>query len=236
MAHAVAALVLTTLAGCSLAGRTVGSFVDDKALTAAVKLNVAKLHPSALKRVNVDVYENTVYLSGFVERPIEKSDAEIAARRTDGVKQVVNDLVVRGGEDATAGASGTPVTASTATPLTTMPSTATPSSVTPSTTAPSTGPPRGSVRRTIPGVARMAPAWPGGPDHAFDKDGKVVATINTLSAQDLAESNIRNLPADGRLIDHVSVYALVGRGVVPGPRYAVVLWHVNEAAAATLLR
>jgi hyperosmotically inducible protein len=231
MAHAVAALVLTTLAGCSLAGRTVGSFVDDKALTAAVKLNVATLHPSALKRVNVDVYENTVYLSGFVERPIEKSDAEIAARRTDGVKQVVNDLVVRGGEDATTASSATPVAAST-----TMPSTATPSSVTPSTTAPTTGPPRGSVRRTIPGVVRMAPAWPGGPDHAFDKDGKVVATIYTLSAQDLAESNIRNLPADGRLIDHVSVYALVGRGVVPGPRYAVVLWHVNEAAAAALLR
>jgi hypothetical protein len=92
------------------------------------------------------------------------------------------------------------------------------------------------MRRAIPGVVRRAPAWPGGPDHAFDKDGKVVATIYTVSAQDLAESDIRTLPADGRLIDHVSVYALVDRGIVPGPRYAVVLWHVNEAAAAALLR
>ena len=214
MARAVAALMLMTLAGCSLAGRTVGSFVDDKTLTAKVKLNLAKLHPSALKRVNVDVYENTVYLSGFVEQSIEKSDAEIAARRTDGVKQVINDLVVRG-EDTTPATSPT---------------------LAASTSATSTGPPGGQLRRAIPGVVRRAPAWPGGPDHAFDKDGKVVATIYTVSAQDLAETDIKNLPADGRLIDHVSVYALVDRGVVPGPRYAIVLWHVNEAAAAALLR
>jgi hyperosmotically inducible periplasmic protein len=205
MARVVAALIVSMLAGCSLAGRTVGTFVDDKTLTAAVKLHIAGEHPSAIKRVNVDVFEGTVYLSGFVERAIEKSDAEIAARRTEGVKQVVNDLVVRGeGESAAA--------------------------------APAPPRPRAPVRAAIPGVARVAAAWPGGPDHAFDKDGRVVATIYTLAAQDLAEADLRNLPTDGRLIDHVSVYALVNRGVVPGPRYGVVLWHVNEAAAAALLR
>ena len=203
MASAVAALGLLMLTGCSLAGRTVGTFVDDKALVAAVKLKVVGEHPSHIKRVNVDAYEGTIYLSGFVERPIEKSDAEIAARRTEGVKQVVNDIVVRGSEQVVAAAPAVP---------------------------------QRPVRRMIPGVARVAPARPGGPDHAFDKDGRVVATIYTLSAQDLNESDIRTLPADGRLIDHVSVYALVDRGVVPGPRYAVVLWHVNEAAAAALLR
>ena len=205
MAGVVAALIVSMLAGCSLAGRTIGTFVDDKTLTAAVKLHIAGQHPSAIKRVNVDVFEGTVYLSGFVERAIEKSDAEIAARRTEGVKQVVNDLVVRGDDEAVAAAPAPP-------------------------------PRRAPVRAAIPGVTRVAPAWPGGPDHAFDKDGRVVATLYTLSAQDLAEADIRNLPTDGRLIDHVSVYALVNRGVVPGPRYAVVLWHVNEAAAAALLR
>ena len=204
MACAVAALGLLLLTGCSLAGRTVGTFVDDKALIAAVKIKVVGEHPSHIKRVNVDAYDGTIYLSGFVERPIEKSDAEIAARRTEGVKQVVNDIVVRGSEQVVAAAPAPP--------------------------------PRTPVRRMIPGVTRVAPAQPGGPDHAFDKDGRVVATIYTLSAQDLNESDIRTLPADGRLIDHVSVYALVDRGVVPGPRYAVVLWHVHEAAAAALLR
>jgi hypothetical protein len=220
-ASAVVALLSVWLTGCSLAGRSLGSFVDDKALTAAVKLRVAAAHPSAIKRVNVDVYENTVYLSGFVERPIEKSDAEIAARRTDGVRQVINDIVVRG-ESPTATAAATPTASAAVAP-------------TASTVTVPTPRPRGTVRRVIPGVARVAPAWPGGPDHAFDKDGKVVATIYTVSAQDLAESDIRTLPADGRLIDHVSVYALVDRRV-PGPRYAIVLWHVNEATAAALLR
>jgi len=204
MVSAVAALGLLLLAGCSLAGRTVDTFVDDKALIAAVKIKVVGEHPSHIKRVNVDAYDGTIYLSGFVERPIEKSDAEIAARRTEGVKQVVNDIVVRGSEPAVAAAPAAPQ--------------------------------RTPVRRMIPGVTRVAPARPGGPDHAFDKDGRVVATIYTLSAQDLNEADIRTLPADGRLIDHVSVYALVDRGIVPGPRYAVVLWHVNEAAAAALLR
>ena len=108
MASAVAALGLLLLAGCSLAGRTVGTFVDDKALIAAVKIKVVGEHPSHIKRVNVDAYEGTVYLSGFVERPIEKSDAEIAARRTEGVKQVVNDIVVRGSEQAVAAAPAAP--------------------------------------------------------------------------------------------------------------------------------
>jgi hypothetical protein len=184
--------------------------------------------------VNVDVYENTVYLSGYVKQPIEKSDAEIAARKTEGVKQVVNDIVVRGDEQ-TAGAPPAAVSSTVAPAASASASAASASAGSAAASAPAT-PPRGQVRRTIPGVARVAPAWPGGPDHAFDKDGKVVATIYTVSAQDLAESNIRNLPVDGRLIDHVSVYALIDRGVVPGPRYAVVLWHVNEAAAAALLR
>jgi hypothetical protein len=231
MARAVAALMLTMLAGCSLAGRTIGSFVDDKTLTAKVKLHVAAEHPSALKRVNVDVYENTVYLSGYVKQPIEKSDAEIAARKTEGVKQVINDIVVRGDEQIP----GAPPAAAVSSTVTPAAGASASDASASAASAPAT-PPRGQVRRTIPGVARVAPAWPGGPDHAFDKDGKVVATIYTVSAQDLAESNIRNLPVDGRLIDHVSVYALVDRGVVPGPRYAVVLWHVNEAAAAALLR
>jgi osmotically-inducible protein OsmY len=104
MASAVAALGLLMLSGCSLAGRTVGTYVDDKALIAAVKLRVAGEHPSHLKRVNVDAYDGTIYLSGFVERPIEKSDAEIAARRTEGVRQVVNDIVVRGSKEVLAAA------------------------------------------------------------------------------------------------------------------------------------
>jgi hypothetical protein len=109
---------------------------------------VAGEHPSHLKRVNVDAYDGTIYLSGFVERPIEKSDAEIAACTMEGVRKVVNDIVVGSREEVVAAA---PVP-----------------------------PPRTPVRGTIPGATKVAPTWSGGPDHAFDKDGRVVATIYTV--------------------------------------------------------
>ena len=63
------------LSGCALAGRTFGRYVDDKTLTGSVKMSLATLHVSHLKRVNVDVYDGTVYLSGIVNTPAEKSDA-----------------------------------------------------------------------------------------------------------------------------------------------------------------
>lgn len=102
-AQVVAAVLALTLAGgCSLAGRTFGGYVDDKALVGAVKLRLAREHLSHLTRVNVDVFEGTVYLSGTVDTPQQKSDAEIAARRAKGVELVVNDLVVRGQEPVSA--------------------------------------------------------------------------------------------------------------------------------------
>lgn len=95
-AHLTAALaVILLVSGCALAGRTFGGYVDDTSITGGVKMRMASVHLSHLRRVNVDVYGGVVYLTGLVKTPEEKSDAEIAAWRTDGVEQVVNDIVVR---------------------------------------------------------------------------------------------------------------------------------------------
>jgi hypothetical protein len=88
-------LCLLSASGCSLAGRTFGRYVDDKALTGAVKLKLAAQQPATVARINVDTYEGVVYLSGTTQSEEEKSYAEIAARRVEGVLQVVNDLRVR---------------------------------------------------------------------------------------------------------------------------------------------
>jgi hypothetical protein len=90
-------LLLSALfaSGCSLAGRTFGRYVDDKALTGAVKLRLAAQHPASVARVNVDTYEGVVYLSGTAQSEEQKSYAEIAARRVEGVLEVVNDVRVR---------------------------------------------------------------------------------------------------------------------------------------------
>lgn len=89
-------LCLLSVSGCSLAGRTFGRYVDDNALTGAVKLRLAAQQPLTMARISVDTYEGIVYLSGKAQSEEQKWSAEIAAWRVDGVQQVVNDLQVRG--------------------------------------------------------------------------------------------------------------------------------------------
>jgi len=86
------------LGGCSLAGRTFGRYYDDRTITGSVKRGLVGEHPRGLPRVAVDTYEGTVYLSGEVETATQKSEAEAAAWRVEGVEQVINDLRVRAGD------------------------------------------------------------------------------------------------------------------------------------------
>jgi len=86
-------LVLVT-AGCSLAGRTLSGYVDDTLVKGAVKRRLDDERVAGIRGVHVDTFGGTVYLSGAVETALEKSDAEIAVWRVEGVQQVVNDLVV----------------------------------------------------------------------------------------------------------------------------------------------
>lgn len=83
------------MAGCSLAGRTFGTYVDDQTITATIKMALVRQEPRTLTRVNVDTFQRTVYLSGEVPSTLLKSDAEITAWKTKGVTQVVNNLAVR---------------------------------------------------------------------------------------------------------------------------------------------
>ena len=96
--HRLAALLvlaITMLAGCSLAGRTFGTYVDDKVITGSVRRGIAGQHWRSFRGVTVDTYEHTVYLSGEVDTAEQKAAAEDAAWRADGVDQVINDLRVR---------------------------------------------------------------------------------------------------------------------------------------------
>ena len=96
--RAVALLLLAlTLPACSLAGRTFGTYVDDKVVTGSVKRTLAGDHWRTFRGVNVDTYAGTVYLTGEVDTPAQKAESEAAARRVQGVEQVINDLRVRYG-------------------------------------------------------------------------------------------------------------------------------------------
>ena len=189
---AIVAVVLL-LSGCALAGRTFGRYVDDKTITGTVKLSLAARHLSHLRRVNVDVHDATVYLTGTVNSEVEKSDAEIAAWTSEGVEQVVNDVVVKrrgGGNEA----------------VSALPDFR----------------PRHPLLERFTSVARVETGAPGDPDLAYDAAGRLVATVYTVSSRTLINDGLATLSAGGRTVDRVTIYPIPVRADLPEPLYAIV--------------
>lgn len=200
------ALLVLASAGCSLAGRNFGTYVDDQTVTAAVKMGLARKEPRTVTRVNVDTFEGTVYLSGEVADAIQKSDAEIAAWQVGGVTQVVNDLKVRGER------SGAPVVSA----------------------SPAMSPPSSPLLDRIPGIARMDPPLADGSALAYDSSGRIVATVYRRPAKEVAQKGFEAAGPTVRPIDHVSVYGMPAEAGLPEAQMYIVFWHVSAAAAATL--
>jgi hypothetical protein len=204
--HAVAlVLLVATSTGCSLAGRTFGTYVDDQSVTATVKMSLARKEPRTVTRVNVDTFQGTVYLSGDVGNAIQKSDAEIAAWRVDGVTQVVNDLTVRGERAGAQTVSASP-------------------SMRPSS----------PLLDRIPGIARMDPPLADGSALAYDGAGAIVATVYRRPSKDVAQNGFEAAGPTVRPIDHVSVYGVAAEAGLPEAQMYIVFWHVSAAAAAAL--
>lgn len=89
------ALLATT--GCAVVRdqQSVGSYVDDAAITTAVKARMADNPNVSATAISVETLEGTVMLSGFAKSSAERSVAEDLARKTDGVKSVKNEITVR---------------------------------------------------------------------------------------------------------------------------------------------
>ena len=91
----VATLGMTT--GCSVANKqqTVGTYIDDAALTTRVKSKFAADPTVSAMGISVETMKGTVQLSGFAKSGEERAMAEKLARETSGVTGVRNDIVVR---------------------------------------------------------------------------------------------------------------------------------------------
>ena len=98
-ALAFAALAGMTIVstGCSVARnqQTMGSYVDDAAVTTAVKAKMAEDKSVAATSISVETLNGTVQLSGFAKTQSEKNQAEAIARNTKNVRDVRNSIVVR---------------------------------------------------------------------------------------------------------------------------------------------
>ncbi|MBK1690141.1 BON domain-containing protein [Rubrivivax gelatinosus] len=93
---AVAALVV--LPGCAVTRdqSTVGEYIDDSAITTAVKAKFVEDKSVDATAISVETLRGEVMLSGFAKSGTEKARAETLARSVKGVKQVKNQLEVRG--------------------------------------------------------------------------------------------------------------------------------------------
>jgi osmotically-inducible protein OsmY len=100
----VRAITLAVLTGITLISsgcavmrgqESVGNYVDDKTITAAVKTKLIEDKNTGGLSINVDTLNGTVALSGFAKSQLEKDQASAIARNTRGVREVHNNLIVR---------------------------------------------------------------------------------------------------------------------------------------------
>ena len=101
LSHAIASLfIASTLAvtsGCAVVRgqESVGAYVDDAAITTAIKAKMVESKAVDAGAIKVETLNGTVMLSGFAKNSSEKSDAENIARESKGVKSVQNNIAVR---------------------------------------------------------------------------------------------------------------------------------------------
>ena len=90
-----AAVLVTT--GCAVVRdqQSVGSYVDDSAITTAVKAKMAEDKSVSATAISVETLKGTVQLSGFAKSESEKARAAEIARTTKNVREVRNSIVVR---------------------------------------------------------------------------------------------------------------------------------------------
>lgn len=98
------AIAFAALAGITIIGsgcavvrgqETTGSYIDDTAITTAVKAKFIEDKTVGAMALSVETLNGTVQLSGFAKSTAEKNQAENLARSVKNVKSVRNDIVVR---------------------------------------------------------------------------------------------------------------------------------------------
>ena len=97
LATSLSAVALLTASGCAVTRgqETVGAYVDDAAITTAIKARFVENKDVDASSISVETMKGTVKLSGFAKNMTEKSTAEALARKINGVTMVKNEITVR---------------------------------------------------------------------------------------------------------------------------------------------
>jgi hyperosmotically inducible protein len=94
---AMSATMLIVSTGCAVTRgqETVGAYVDDTAITTAVKARFIDNKDVDAAAISVETLNGTVMLSGFAKNTTEKTTAGNLAWKVNGVKAVKNEIVIR---------------------------------------------------------------------------------------------------------------------------------------------
>lgn len=97
LASALTVFALVAMSGCAVqrGQETTGAYVDDTAITTAVKARYVGNKEVDATAISVETLNGTVMLSGFAKNQNERTTAEEIALKTNGVKSVKNAIVVR---------------------------------------------------------------------------------------------------------------------------------------------
>ena len=93
----IAVAAITTTAGCAVTRgqESVGAYVDDTAITTAVKARFIDNKDVDASAISVETMKGTVMLSGFAKSAREKTTAEGLTWKVAGVKAVKNEIAIR---------------------------------------------------------------------------------------------------------------------------------------------
>ncbi len=91
------AMLMLATAGCAVTRgqESVGAYIDDSAITTAVKARFVENKEVDAVAISVETLNGTVMLSGFAKNMTEKTTAESLTRKVNGVKSVRNEITVR---------------------------------------------------------------------------------------------------------------------------------------------
>lgn len=88
---------VAVVSGCAVqrGQESVGSYVDDAAITAKVKSRFVENKQVDAASISVETMRGTVMLSGFAKDGAERSSAESVAKGVSGVRSVKNEIMIR---------------------------------------------------------------------------------------------------------------------------------------------
>ena len=97
LAAVITAVALLSATGCAVTRgqESVGAYIDDSAITTAVKARLIDDRTVDAGAISVETMKGTVMLAGFAKSSTERSNAESLTWKVNGVKAVKNEIAVR---------------------------------------------------------------------------------------------------------------------------------------------